>query len=155
MKKFLKLIFRLNVVLLFISGGSFIYFSCTSTINYFGNIKTKDYFEKKIVKVESYEILSGIDIGGGWPKFTLNEKSYGIITTEKLSIGSYYYIWFNTQTQRAYLTTRDSKQFDVYKLPTGMKLLVINFGLAVLTFFTTRYFRRLYIKRYGLEELLK
>lgn len=155
MKKFLKFIFRLNVVLLFISGGSFIFFSCTATINYFGNIKTKDYFEKKNIKIESYEILPGEDTGGGWPKFILNGKSYGIITTERLSIGSWYYIWFNTHTHRAYLTTKDSKQFDVLKLPTDMKLLVINLGLAVLTFFTTRYFRRLYIKRYGLEELLK
>ncbi len=140
-------LFKLNVFVFLICCGSFIFFALTSLHYYIRDIKSKDHFQKKYVKVDAYHLLPGDGSASDWPVFTLNGEYKGIVSREKLAIDSFYYVWYNTKNEFAYLTTKESKQYNVYKIRLDMWIGICSFLLSCFTFLSMHYLRRFLIKK--------
>ncbi|WP_092437118.1 hypothetical protein [Williamwhitmania taraxaci] len=73
----------------------------------------KEYFAKKVVKIEYME-----SEGGGSSHIqsfcVINKKKiiiYGAYE-EEVEVDKHYYVWYNTKTEKVYLTDRKSQRFD-------------------------------------------
>lgn len=151
MEKLLKILFRIDVALLIISVGI-----CLIGLFPFGNMLTnyftKEYFIKKIVKVEGKDTY-----GDGFttliPYCIVDNERINISATKELTIDKYYYVWFNRKTKHAYLTNKNSETYDIFSFGPGTIMLIVAFCLSILFYLNMLFLRRKIIDIYGKESL--
>lgn len=106
-----------------------------------GDVITRDYFVKKFVKIETKE-------GGAGRSPSV--RSYCILNNKKivvqdaaedeLTIDNFYYVWYNTKTDKVYLTEKGSNSFDVYgRLWHLVFIEFVSLCISLLLFFIMRY----------------
>ncbi len=142
--KVLKIVVIVCFVLLFFSAWftiTTVLFPLSSAIH---DVFTRDHFVKMVVQIETQEsgsgrsqiVLSYCIIGG--KKLVVHDAD-----EDKVEIDKYYYVWYNTKTDKVYLTDRKSKYFDTYGRLFRITMLEFVFiAISLLLFFTIRFIDR-------------
>ncbi|SDC10941.1 hypothetical protein [Williamwhitmania taraxaci] len=104
----------------------------------------RDYFVKMVVQIDAKGRGAGRSQG---------DKIYCMINNKKLvvqvhnsnevEIDKYYYVWYNTKTDKVYLTDKNSRYYDAYgQLVHALILVFAAIGIAILLFFTIGFIDR-------------
>ena len=144
--KILKIVYIICFIFLLLS----IWFTISTALfplrSAIGDVITRDFFVKIETKIETKESMG---------KGNTSKLSYCLINNKKLvvqdaaedelTIDNFYYVWYNTKTDKVYLTEKGSNSFDVYGRlgHLAFKEFVI-ICISVLLFFTMRYLRKIY-----------
>ncbi|SDC10858.1 hypothetical protein [Williamwhitmania taraxaci] len=142
--KVLKITVIVCFVLLFFSAWftiTTVLFPLSSAIH---DVFTRDHFVKMVVQIETQES------GAGRSQMVLsyciiNGKKLGVhdADEDKVEIDKFYYVWYNTKTDKVYLTDKNSLYYDAYgELVHALILVFAAIGIAILLFFTIRFIDR-------------
>ena len=141
--KFLKATGVTCIILLFFS--LLLTIMVTFSLSYcIRDVVYRDCFVKMVVKIETKEKHGGR---------SQSVNSYCIINGKKLGVGhasegdveidKYYYVWYNTKTDKVYLTDKNSLYYDAYgELTHALKVVFAFIGISLLLFFTIRFIDR-------------